>query len=86
VIEAFMTATPVVATPVALRGLDVRNEEHVLIAESPQDFAAAVTRLLNDAELRTRLGQAGRRYVEQHHDLQRTTGVLLATYDSLLVR
>jgi polysaccharide biosynthesis protein PslH len=86
VIEAFMTATPVVATSIALRGLDVRHEEHVLIAESPQDFAAAVTRLLNDAELRTKLGHAGRRYVEQHHDLQQTTAVLLATYNSLLVR
>lgn len=83
VIEAFMTATPVVATPVALRGLDVRHEEHVLIAESPQDFAAAVTRLLNDAELRISLGQAGRKYVDQNHDLHHTTARLLTEYSSL---
>jgi glycosyltransferase involved in cell wall biosynthesis len=80
VIEAFMTATPVVATPVALRGLDIRHEEQVLIAESPQEFAAAVIRLLNDTELRQRLGQAGRRYVEQHHDLQQTTATLVEEY------
>jgi glycosyltransferase involved in cell wall biosynthesis len=83
VLEAFLTATPLVATRVALRGLNVRHEEQVLIADTPTDFAACVLRLLDDADLRARIGQAGRRYVEEHHDLVKTTQQLLEIYDEV---
>jgi glycosyltransferase involved in cell wall biosynthesis len=84
VLEAFLTATPLVATSVALRGLDVRHEEHVLMADTPADFAQAVERLLDDTALRARIGQAGRRYVEQHHDLARTTQQLVGLYEDVI--
>ncbi len=84
VLEAFLTATPLVATSVALRGLDVRHDEHVLVADTPTEFAACVLRLLNDADLRARIGQAGRRYVEQNHDLVKTTARLVAIYEEVM--
>src|SRR5690606_41129071 len=65
VIEAFSNATPLVATSVALCGLDVCDKEHVLIANTPVDFANAINDLLADVDLRQRIGQAGRQYVEQ---------------------
>ena len=81
VIEAFSNATPLVATSVALRGLDVCDKEHVLIANTPVDFANAINDLLADADLRQRIGQAGRQYVEQHHDLRTTTQNLIEIYE-----
>lgn len=84
VLEAFLTATPLVANSVALRGLDVRHEEHMLVADTPADFAAAVLRLLNDPDLRARLGMAGQRYVEQHHDLKSTTQRLVSIYEDVI--
>lgn len=80
VLEAFSTATPVVATTTALRGLDARHQEHVLAADDPSDFAAAIIELLSDSDLRQRIGTAGRYYVEQHHDLRATTDNLLNIY------
>jgi polysaccharide biosynthesis protein PslH len=86
VLEAFLTATPLVATSMALRGLDVQHEEHVLIADTLADFAAAVLRLLNDPALRARIGSAGRQYVEQYHDLSVTTARLVEIYQRVIAR
>jgi polysaccharide biosynthesis protein PslH len=83
VLEAFLTGTPLVATSMALRGLNVQHEEQVLIADTPADFAAAVLRLLHDPELRIRIGAAGRQYVEQNHDLRVTTTRLVEIYQQV---
>jgi glycosyltransferase involved in cell wall biosynthesis len=71
VLEAMAMATPVVATPAACGGLVAAAGEHLLVAQDGDDVAAAVERLLDDRELASRLGCAGRRYVEAHHDWQR---------------
>jgi glycosyltransferase involved in cell wall biosynthesis len=84
VLEAFQTGTPLVATTAALRGLDVRDGQEVLIGDSPSAFAAAVNHLLMDAALRTKIGQAGRHYVERHHDLRMTTQHLLTLYQQVI--
>jgi glycosyltransferase involved in cell wall biosynthesis len=80
VLEAFLTETPLVATSTALRGLDVRHDEHVLVADTPADFADAVLHLLSDPGKRARIAQAGRRYLEQNHDLNVTTQRLVECY------
>lgn len=80
IIEAFLAGTPVVASAVAAAGLDVSDGRELLIADSAQDFASALLRLLDDATLRAQIGQAGRRYVEEHHDLGKTTERLIELY------
>jgi glycosyltransferase involved in cell wall biosynthesis len=84
VMEAFLTATPVVSTTTALRGLAVTHGEHLLSADTPTLFAEAVVRLLEDEPLRSRLGAAGRQYVEQYHDLNRTTALLTPMYEEVI--
>jgi polysaccharide biosynthesis protein PslH len=81
VLEAFSNATPVVATAVALRGLDARDMEHVRVANTPVDFSAAILDLLAHPDQRQRIGLAGRQYVEQHHDLRTTTQNLIDIYN-----
>jgi glycosyltransferase involved in cell wall biosynthesis len=50
ILESFALRTPVVATSKGVEGLDVRNGEHLLIADNAPDFAASVLRLLRDPE------------------------------------
>jgi glycosyltransferase involved in cell wall biosynthesis len=50
---------PVVATPVAAEGIDLRDGGSVLLADDAAGFAAAVVRLYDDAELWLRLSDAG---------------------------
>ena len=55
VLEAFAHRIPVVSTTLGAEGLDVRHGEHLLLADTPEDFAAACARLLEDSALRARL-------------------------------
>ena len=64
ILEAMAMGKAIVSTPAGVNGLEVDGVE---VAESAHDFAAALTRLLNDVELRQRLGIAARQRVEQKY-------------------
>lgn len=59
ILEAWAAGRAVVSTTLGAEGLGARDGEHLLLADSPQDFARAVLRLWNDPGLRKRLGDAG---------------------------
>jgi glycosyltransferase involved in cell wall biosynthesis len=65
IIEAWAAGVPVVATSLGAAGLDAMPGRHLLIADSPQAFAAAVLSLLSDATLHARLRSAARELYEQ---------------------
>lgn len=62
-LQSLMTGTPAVSTRIGIEGFDIRHEEHVLVADGPADFAAAIERITTDADLWTRLAAAGREAV-----------------------
>jgi len=68
ILEAMALRTPVVATSKGAEGLDVTHREHLLIADSPTEFAAAVVRLLGDESLRERLAENAFQRVRQKYD------------------
>ncbi len=60
---------PVVATSVSNHGIGASPGRHLLIADEPGEFAAAVVRLLRDPTLRAQLGQAGQEFVQARYNL-----------------
>ena len=66
VLEALAAGKAVVASRLAVEGLDLVDGEQVLLADSDEDFCAAVARLLGDAQLRARLGKRARAWACQH--------------------
>jgi sugar transferase (PEP-CTERM/EpsH1 system associated) len=52
VLEAMAVGVPVVATPPAIEGIEVRDGEEVLIGATAEEFANQIIRVLSDAELR----------------------------------
>jgi len=67
-LNALAMGCAVVSTTAGAEGVAVRHDQHLLIADSAADFAAAITRLLADAELRARLGGAGQAFVREQYD------------------
>ena len=57
----------VIATPVVLEGLEVQSSVHLRAAHTVSDWIAVTYHLLMHPEVCTRLGAAGRAYVENHH-------------------
>jgi glycosyltransferase involved in cell wall biosynthesis len=68
VLEAMACGTPVISTSAAVAALDVQPGQDLLVADDPARFSENVLSLLNDGERQRKIGAAGRRYVEQHHD------------------
>ena len=66
VLEALAAGVPIVATSVAVEGLDLPSDI-VLIANTVDDFAAGVVRLLSDGRLRRKMSLAGRELVERKY-------------------
>lgn len=64
-LEALASGCAIVSTGIGIEGLEVRHEEHLLVADDPIEFASAVNRLLREPELRKRLGKAARDFAEQ---------------------
>jgi len=83
VLEAMACATPVVASCQAVSALKATDGEHLLVAEDAATFAQHILDLLADQALQRRLGRAGRRYVEQHHDWDRIAERLEQIYTEL---
>lgn len=66
-IQTLMVGTPAVSTSVGVEGLNLRDGEHVLVADSPDAFAAAIVRLLTDEPLWTQLATRGREQIVAIH-------------------
>ncbi|NWG53835.1 MAG: glycosyltransferase, partial [Hydrogenophilaceae bacterium] len=67
---------PVVGTAIALEGMGYRDGEHVLQADTPEDFARASARLYTDEALWNRLSAAGHEIVAQYNSLETGRRVL----------
>lgn len=68
ILEALSMERAVVSTTVGAEGLGVRDREHLLLADDPGAFAAAITELLGAPDLRAALGRAGRAHVVERFD------------------
>jgi glycosyltransferase involved in cell wall biosynthesis len=75
ILEALSAGVPTVCTPVALRGLDLKDGEQLLVRESDEEIAAAIVTLIEQPQIAARLAHQGRELLERHY-----------TWDANLVR
>lgn len=80
VVDAMAFGVPVVATSVCNHGLGATPGEHLLTADTAEEFAVAVLTLLHDPEAQVRLGSAGRHFIQTHYDIE----VAIARWEAML--
>jgi glycosyltransferase involved in cell wall biosynthesis len=68
ILNALAQGLPIVSTSLGCEGIAVTNDKNILIADSSQDFAEAVLRLLENPDFAAQLGQNGRHLAEQQYD------------------
>lgn len=84
VLEALAAGKALVATPLAVEGLELGGGEPALVAESATAFADAVVELLTDEARRRRVAESARRWAEGSLDVESQVAAYEALYDSLL--
>ncbi len=67
VLEAMAMGKPVVTSPAALEGLTAQPGRHLVVADQPDQWAAAIDELLHDDELAMSLGMSARRFAQRCH-------------------
>lgn len=82
ILDAWARGLPMVTTTLGCEGIEVVPNENLMIADSPQAFATAVSRLLNDPAYAHTLARNGRAWVEQHYDWRRIYTALDKIYPS----
>lgn len=83
ILDAMALGVPVVATRVGAEGILARDREHLLLADSPAEFAAAVAEACGDRALARTLAENGRRLVVERYEWKRTVAPLVEHYRAL---
>jgi glycosyltransferase involved in cell wall biosynthesis len=85
-VEMMSSGLPIVSTSQGAEGNEAIAGEHYLAADTPEEFADAVVRLLGDAALRERLARAARDFVAETYSIERTSGKLESLIFDLIER
>ncbi|MCC6499792.1 MAG: glycosyltransferase [Anaerolineales bacterium] len=67
-LEAMALGTPVVATSKGAEGLNANHGQNLLIADTPQEFARCVIRLMNDRAFAQQVASDARQFVKSRYD------------------
>ena len=84
ILEAMAMGKAIVSTRIGAEGIGLVDGDSACLADTPEAFAGAIDRLLDDPEFRNRLGRRARRLAEQRYGWTAIGERLLATYKSLL--
>jgi glycosyltransferase involved in cell wall biosynthesis len=85
ILEAMALGTPVVSTFKGAEGLEVKDGQHLLLADTAETFAAQVVRLLNSAGLREDLARNGSQLAAQRYDWSQIEEHFNACVESLIL-
>ena len=67
VIEAMASGIPVVSTRLGAEGVDCKDGEHVLLADTPEEFVGVFGRLFNNSDLYDSLASRASELVKQRY-------------------
>lgn len=85
ILEAFASRTPVISSSLGAEGLEVRDGEHLLLADDPPAFARAILQLLEDPALGRRLVEPAYQLVRRAYDLSAAERQIGAILDRVLL-
>lgn len=86
VLQYMAAGLPVVANPVGVQAELIRHGVTGFLARTAAEWADAVRRLAADAELRRRMGEAGRRAVEDTYSVRHGAALWITLLDDLARR
>ena len=82
-VDAWAMGKAVVSTTIGAEGLDARENENILLRDTPASFAEAVIEVVRNVELRQRLESGARRTAESIYSWEVVAADMLELYESV---
>ncbi len=84
ILEAMAMRKAIVSTTIGAEGIGYTDGKNIRLADTPQDFANAVIKLLGDPDLALSMGSAGRSLVDQEYEWDKVGAGLNNIYREML--
>jgi len=84
ILDALALGLPIISTTVGAEGVRLENGNTALLADTPQEFAAACLQLLGSEELQQKLAKMGRELALEVYDFRRAYQPLDRVYSGIL--
>ncbi len=73
ILEAAACKTPMVSTTLGAEGIPVKHGEHILIADTSEDFAAAIVKLIKDKPYASMIAENSFQLIDKEYGLAQLT-------------
>ncbi|MBE7178372.1 MAG: glycosyltransferase family 4 protein [Mucilaginibacter polytrichastri] len=83
ILEGLALAKCIVSTTLGAEGIEVTDNNNILLADTPESFADALMRCIADKDLCTRLGNEGRKLIEARYEAEVMAGEMMKFYERL---
>ena len=84
VLQAMAAGKSIVTTSMAIPGIDVSPGQDIIIADSPTEFAERVIELLNNKQLREKIGHNARNLMEKEYSWENVTDKLNKIFQKVI--
>ncbi len=68
ILTAWAKGVPIVSTTIGAEGINYTDGKDILIADTPEEFVSAISKILLDDDLAASLAEAGRKTVSEQYD------------------
>ncbi|MCX7716612.1 MAG: glycosyltransferase family 4 protein [Endomicrobia bacterium] len=83
ILEAMACGKPIVATSCSCEGLDVEDGKHLLIADTPEEFADKVLSLLTSESLKQYISENARKFVVENFSVDKIKNIWIESYEQI---
>ncbi len=81
IIEGMALGKAIITTTIGAEGINCKDSENILIADTPSDFCEAVAKCIQDRNFCTRLGINARKLIEQQYNIDMIVNDLIEFYN-----
>jgi len=84
IIEGMALGKAIISTKIGAEGIAYTNGINILIADTPEEFLAAIEKYISNIDFCKEVGHNARKLIEEKHNLNKITQKLLAFYQKVL--
>jgi len=85
IFQAMAMGKMIITTSVGVEGIEARDGEHIMLADTPVAFIGKIREAIADPAIITGIGKAARQLIEERYDQQELIARLVSRYRQLLI-